>query len=124
MPHILNGRPTQEPLNREEQKSAFEALKRQYTAPQEPQPQPRLPFQEIKEFKLSAQEQLKALEQQMKDRGMEPTAIAKVEEKVQETEKKQVVKQFYCRHVFQRVEASFWGLPIRTKICSKCGLVK
>jgi hypothetical protein len=123
MPHILNGRPTQEPLNREQQAQAFEALKRNYGQQDAPHA-PKFPVEPVKETKLSENEQLKTLQQLMKERGMPETAVAKVEEKVQENHTKETIKQFYCRHEFQRVQASFLGMPVRTKICSKCGLVK
>jgi hypothetical protein len=123
MPHILNGRPTQEPLNRDQQAQAFESLKRSYGQQEAPQV-PAFPIPAVKDTKLSENEQLKILQQQMKERGLPETYVAKVEEKVQENHTKETIKQFYCRHEFQRVQASFMGLPVRTKICSKCGLVK
>ena len=57
---MINGRPTQAPLNREEQATAFEALKRQYTAEETKIPQ--FPVQGIKDLKISETEQLKALQ--------------------------------------------------------------
>lgn len=123
MPHILNGRPTQEPLNREQQAQAFEALKRSYGQQEAPKA-PAFPIPAVKDTKLSENEQLKILQEQMKERGLPETYVAKVEEKVQENHTKETIKQFYCRHAFQRVQASFLGMPVRTKICSKCGLVK
>ena len=117
---MINGRPTQAPLNREQQATAFEALKRQYVVEETKVPQ--FPIQGIKDLKLSETEQLKALEAQMAERGLKETV--KVTEHIQENQQKEVVAQFYCRHVFTKVNASFFGMPIRTKVCSKCGLVK
>ena len=116
---MINGRPTQAPLNREEQATAFEALKRQYTI--EETKIPEFPIQGIKDLKLSEMEQLKALQAQMAERGLKET---KVTEHIHENQQKQIVGQFYCRHVFAKVNASFFGMPIRTKVCNKCGLVK
>lgn len=122
MSHMFNGRPTQAPLNREEQKAAFEALKHQYFV--EPPPMPQFPLQATKEFKLTESEALKTMQQQMQERGMETQVIQKVEEKIQENTTKEVIKQFYCRHNFQRVNTRWNSIPINYKICQKCGLVK
>lgn len=119
---MLNGRPTQAPLNREEQKAAFEALKYQYFV--EPPPTPTFPMQGIKESSLSESEGLKAMQRQMTERGMEIQEIKKVEEKIQENTTKETIKQFYCRHNFQQVNTRWMGLPIKYKICQKCSLVK
>jgi hypothetical protein len=116
---MINGRPTQAPLNREQQATAFEALKRQYAVEETKVPQ--FPIQGIKDLKLSETEQLKALQAQMAERGLKETKVA---EHIHENQQKEVVSQFYCRHVFAKVNASFFGMPVRTKVCNKCGLVK
>ena len=68
-PPLLNGRPTQAPLNREQQKTAFERLKGEYF--KEPVQIPQWSIPAIKEYKLSEAEQLKAAQDQMKDRGLQ-----------------------------------------------------
>lgn len=118
----FSGRPTQAPLNRQEQKTAFESLKQQYF--QEPVPTPSLGFQPLKETKLSEAEALKTLAAQMEERNLRAEQIQQVEKKVEEIQMTETVKQFYCRHNFNSIKASFMGLPIRYKVCSKCGLVK
>jgi hypothetical protein len=117
-----NGTPTQPPLNREQQASEFEARKRMVFSEEPPAPQ--FPIQPVKEWKLSETEGLKALQAQMTERGIQPTIVQTVEKKIQENVQHQVVNQFYCRHTFQRMNATFFGMPVRSKICSKCGLVK
>ena len=120
-PPILNGRPTQPPLNRDQQKIAFEALKNSYY--QEAPVVPQFPLQPIKEYKLSEQEQLLAAQAQMKERGLQQPLV-KVEERLEEKKTVDTIKTFYCHHVFQSVNASWGVLPIKYKICKKCGLVK
>lgn len=117
-----NHRPTQAPLNREEQKKAFEALKTQYV--QETQPIPEFPFQPIRESKLTETEGLKAMQSQMQDRGIQQTVLQQVSERIQENKTKETIKQFYCFHNFQTVHTRWAGLPIKFKICKKCELVK
>ena len=118
----FSGLPTQAPLNRQEQKSAFEALKQQYF--QEPTPTPYLGFHPLKETKLSESEALKTLAAQMEERNLRADQIQQVEKKVEEIQMTETVKQFYCRHTFNPVKAKFMGLPVRYKVCTKCGLVK
>ena len=120
-PPLLNGKPTQAPLNREEQKVAFEALKQSYF--KEQPLTPTMPLQAIKEYKLSETEQLKALQQQMKDRNMNMETL-KIEERIEEKKTQETIKTFYCHHNFQLVKASWGILPVKYKVCSKCGLVK
>jgi hypothetical protein len=120
-PPILNGRPTQLPLNREQQKTAFEALKNSYF--QEAVPVPQFPVQAIKEYKLSEQEQLLAAQTQMKERGLQQP-LAKVEQRLEEKKTVDTIKTFYCQHIFQSVNANWGVLPIKYKICKKCGFVK
>jgi hypothetical protein len=50
-PPTLNGRPTQAPLNREQQKIAYEALKSEYFKEKPAMPQMSQPI--IREYKLS-----------------------------------------------------------------------
>lgn len=118
----FSGRPTQAPLNRQEQKTAFEALKQQYF--QDPVPTPQLGFQPLKETKLGEAEALKTLAAQMEERNLREDQIQQVEKKVEEIQMTETVKQFYCRHTYNPVKASFLGMPIRYKVCNKCGLVK
>lgn len=120
-PPMLNGRPTQAPLNREQQKTAFENLKSQYF--QQPPPVPTMPIQAIKEYKLSETEQLRAMQVQMQERGMKEQ-IEKVKDEIHEKKLEENIKTFYCHHVFQTVKAKWGILPVKYKICSKCGLVK
>ncbi len=120
-PPIVNGRPTQTPLNREEQKTAFEKLKGEYFKTPEPAPQWSIPA--IKEYKLSEAEQLKAAQEQMKERGLQ-VQVAKVEERLEEKRVEDTIKTFYCRHEFQIVKTQFGILPVKYKICKKCQLVK
>lgn len=118
----LNQRPTQAPLNRDEQKSAFELLKQQYS--QESAPQPVAQFGGLKEYKLSEEEALRAMQSQLQERNIQPQVQQQLEAKLEEKQQTAVVKQFYCTHVFTSVRASFMGLPIRYKMCNKCQLVK
>jgi hypothetical protein len=120
----FNQRPTQAPLNREEQKAAFEALKTQYFSGERQPPIPDFPFQPIREVKLSEKDGLKALHSQMQDRGIQETVIQQVGERIQEQTTKDTIKQFYCFHNFQTVHTRWAGLPIKFKICKKCELVK
>jgi hypothetical protein len=122
-PPLLGGKPTQAPLNREEQKIAFEALKKSYTAPASAPPTPEFPLQGIRETKLTESEQLKALRSQMMERGF-TGEIAKVDERLEEKKTADTIKSFYCNHQFQLVKAQFMLMPIKYKICLKCGLVK
>jgi ABC-type thiamine transport system substrate-binding protein len=120
-PPILNGRPTQRPLNRDEQKTAFEHLKTQYF--QEPVPTPQWQLPAIKDYKLTEAEQLQAVQKQFQERNLQQS-LAKVEERLEEKKTADTIKTFYCRHTFQSVRASWMVFPIKYKICSKCGLVK
>lgn len=118
---IFNGRPTQPPLNRDQQKTAFEALKNSYF--HEAPPTPQFPVQPIKDYKLSEQEQLLAAQAQLKERGMKEPLI-KVEERLEEKKTADTIKSFYCNHNFQTVNANWGVFPIKYKICKKCGIVK
>jgi hypothetical protein len=120
-PPLLNGKPTQAPLNREQQKIAYEALKSEYF--KEIPATPQMTQSSIKEYKLSESEQLKALQAQMKERGMS-IQVAVLEERLEEKKVEDTIKSFYCRHVFQKINARWGVLPVNCKICSKCGLVK
>ena len=117
----LNQRPTQPPLDRDQQKSAFEQLKHSYSTA--PPPPTDFPVPPTKELKLTEEQQLKALRDQMAERGLK-TEMAKVDERIEETQVADTIKKFYCTHVFQTVSAMFGILPVRYKICKKCGLVK
>lgn len=120
-PPTLNGRPTQAPLNREQQKIAYESLKAEYFKEKPALPQMNQPI--IKEYKLSEAEQLKALQAQMKERGMK-VEVQAVEERLEEKKVEDTIKTFYCRHIFTKINARWGVLPVNCKICSKCGLVK
>ncbi len=120
-PPVLNGRPTQAPLNREEQKTAYEKLKGEYF--KAPAPAPQWSLQPIKEYKLSESEQLKAAQEQMKERGLQ-VQVASVEARLEEKKVEDTIKTFYCRHEFQTVKAQFSIFPVKYKICKKCQLVK
>jgi hypothetical protein len=117
----LNQRPTQPPLDRTQQQSAYEQLKQSYFT--ERPPVPSFPLAPAQELKLSETQQLQALRDQMKERGLQMEVKA-VETRLEEKKTADTVKQFYCTHTFQTVNAKFGILPIRYKICSKCGLVK
>jgi len=121
-PPMLNQRPTQAPLNRDQQKSAFEAMKQQYN--QEPPPVPQLGLQAIKEYTLTEEDALRAMKLQLQERNIQPDTLKTVDAKIEEKQQTTTVKQFYCHHVFTAVRASFMGMPIRYKICKTCGLVK
>jgi len=121
-PPLLNGKPTQAPLNREQQKIAFESLKQSYF--QEQPPTPSMAIQPIKEYKLTEVEQLKALQLQMKERNMNVENIKEITERIDEKKTQETIKTFYCHHIFQLVKASWGILPVKYKVCSKCGLVK
>ena len=117
----FNQRPTQPPLDRDRQKLAFDQLKQSYNT--EPIPLQTFPLQPTKEFKLTEEQQLKALRDQMAERGLQ-VEVTKVEKRIEETQTAETIKKFYCTHVFQTVNATFGILPVKYKICKKCGLVK
>jgi hypothetical protein len=117
----LNKRPTQPPLDRNQQTAAFEALRAQY-ARDAPPPQP-FPVVPEKETALSERQTLEAIKNQLQERGMN-SYVPVVEEKIKENTTHTTVTQFYCRHTFQQVKANFGILPVKYKICSKCGIVK
>jgi len=114
-------RPTQAPLNREAQKLAFEALQNIYKVP-EPQLQ-HFPVEALKPEKPSEEIFLKSYKNILEERGLTHTKI-QVEKTIEEKKSTTTIKQFYCGHSFSPVRASYMGLPIRYKICSKCGVVK
>jgi hypothetical protein len=116
-----NPRPTQRPLNREEQKQQFESLQNRYSPPA--QQIPVFPIEPIKPEKPGEEVQLKTFRDMLKERGMQET-VTKVEKHIEEKKTSHTIKQFYCNHMFTPVRASYMGLPIRYKICSKCGIVK
>jgi predicted Zn-ribbon and HTH transcriptional regulator len=120
-PPMLNGKPTQAPLNREQQKHAFENLRNEYF--KEPLPVPKINVGELKEYKLTESEQLRAVQVQMQERGMNQQVL-KLDERLEEKKTQDIIKSFYCTHIFQTVKATWMVLPIKYKICKKCGLVK
>jgi len=117
----MTSRPTQAPLNREEQKRAFEALQNQYKVPEQQVQQ--FPIESLKPEKPSEEIFLKTYKNILEERGINSTKI-QVEKTIEEKTTSVTIKQFYCVHTFSPVRASYMGLPIRYKICSKCGIVK
>jgi len=113
--------PKVKPLTREEQKAAFAALHQAYR-PEVPAV-PTFPVAAVKEFKLSQEDQLRAAQEQFKERGLVPQ-VEKVETQLEEKKTATTIQQFYCSHVYQAVNAVFMGIPVRYKICKKCSLVK
>lgn len=124
---FFQGRPTQRPLNREEQKQAFATLQQGYafSAPQIVQPDPiqYFPVQPIKEIKPTAEEQLLQYKERLSTYQLKLETAA-VEKTLEETKTATTVKQFYCSHRFTPVRAKWMGLPLNYKICNLCGLVK
>jgi len=114
-------RPTQAPLNREQQKKEFEERQQQYAPPKSNIPL--FPIQAIKPEKPIEEIQLKTFRDMLNERGLH-TTVLQVEKTLEENKTSTTIKQFYCGHSFMPVRASFMGLPIRYKICSKCGIVK
>ena len=114
-------RPTQAPLNREEQKRQFEALQNQYKIQELPIQQ--FPIESMKPEKPSEELFLKSYKNILEERGIVATKIH-VEKTIEEKKVTTTIKQFYCSHTFSPVRASYMGLPIRYKICSRCGIVK
>jgi hypothetical protein len=112
-------RPTQRPLNREEQKLQFENLQKQYKQPEQQIPQ--FPIEPLKPEKPIEEVQLKTFRTMLAERGMKTVEVERVLEEKKTTT---TIKQFYCNHSYTPVRASYMGLPIRYKICSKCGIVK
>jgi hypothetical protein len=117
----MTSRPTQAPLNREEQKIIFEGLQNRYKI-SEPQVQ-QFPIESYKPEKQSEENFLKSYKNILEERGITSTKI-QVENTIKENKTTATIKQFYCSHTYTPVRASIMGLPIRYKICSKCGLVK
>jgi hypothetical protein len=113
--------PTMKPLTREQQKAAFDALKQNYT--HEQPPTPLFPMAPVKDYKLSQEDQLKAAQEQFKERGLQ-IQVKKVETQLEEKKTATTVQQFYCRHVYQAVRVKMLGIPVQYKLCQKCGLVK
>lgn len=122
-PNPLNQRPTQAPLDREGQQKAFQNLHTSYFSHQTPAPIPQFPYMPQKIEKPITDIQLKEFQEKLAERGITET-VKKVEEQRQENKTAATVKQFYCRHVFTPVRATFMSLPIHYKICNKCSLVK
>lgn len=125
---VINGRPTQKPLNREEQKQMFEAMQQQYGFKKEVQKvqEPQFPIQPVKDIPPTADQQLEGFKQRLLEYGIQPLQeeAKKVESHLEENKTTTTIKQFYCIHTYNPVRVSFMGMPMRYKICSKCGLVK
>jgi hypothetical protein len=119
----IHGKPTQKPLNREEQKKQFDSLKQEYQFTKEIPPTPVFPVEPIKDIKPSFDKQLESYKQRLTEYGIQPE-IQKVEKHQEETKTATTISQFYCKHTYNAVRANFMGMPMRYKICSKCGLVK
>jgi hypothetical protein len=118
---FLKGRYGYPQISREQQAAQFQTRKNTYL--QEPQQNPVWEIPAIKETKISEAEQLKALQNQFVERNLQVQAT-KVEERLEEKKTVDTIKSFYCQHTFQTVKAQISLLPIKYKICSKCGLVK
>ena len=127
---VINGRPTQRPLNRDEQKQMFETMQKQYgfVRPDEAVKKPsapQFPIQPIKDIQQPPDQQLEIFRQRLQEYGMPFEQEAKkVETHLEENKTTTTIKQFYCSHIYNPVRVSFMGMPMRYKICSKCGLVK
>jgi hypothetical protein len=119
----IHGKPTQKPLNREEQKQQFDSLKRDYQFAKETPPTPVFPVEPVKDIKPSFDKQLETYKQRLTEYGIQPE-IQKVEKHQEEVKTTTTINQFYCKHTYNAVRANFMGMPMRYKICSKCGLVK
>jgi hypothetical protein len=119
----LNQRPTQAPLDRDQQQKAFENLKHMYLAAPPPPPQV-FPVAPQKEQALSERQSLEAMKTQLQERGMPQEIQAEVSKKLEENHTAQTIKQFYCTHKWQQVKAQFGILPVKYRICSICGIVK
>ena len=119
----INQRPTQTPLDRDQQQKAFEMLKYTYLAQPPPPPQV-FPVQPQKEMALSERQSLEAMKVQLQERGMPQEVQVAVEKKLEENQTAQTIKQFYCTHKWQHVKAQFGILPVKYRICSVCGIVK
>jgi hypothetical protein len=109
------------PLSREEQIKAFESLKALYKTPESVVQA--FPVNALKPEKPSEELFLKSYKNILEERGIKTTQV-KVEKTIEEKKTTTTIKQFYCVHNYSPVKASFMGLPIRYKICSKCGIVK
>lgn len=109
------------PLTREEQKKAFEALQQKYEPPKSEMPI--FPIEPLKIEKPIEELQLKTFRDMLKERNMQ-ASVVKVEKNIEEKKTSTTIKQFYCSHIYVPVRASYMAIPIRYKICSKCGLVK
>lgn len=109
------------PLTRAEQKKAFESLQQIYVPPKSETPI--FPIEPLKIEKPIEEIQLKTFRDMLKERDMH-TIVSKVEKNIEEKKTSTTIKQFYCSHVYVPVRASYMAIPIRYKICSKCGLVK
>ena len=125
---VIHGRPTQKPLNREEQKQMFESMQKQYgfVEKQEIPAIPSFPIQPVKDIAPTANEQLEGYKQRLLEYNIQPfqEEAKKVETHQEEKKTTTTIKQFYCIHTYNPVRATFMGMPINYKICSKCGLVK
>jgi ABC-type phosphate/phosphonate transport system substrate-binding protein len=115
------------PLNREEQKRAFEEKLAQFSVFQESPPIPTFPVQPVKDMKPPETDQLALYQQRLAEYG-KTAEIAKeaenVQQHIEDTKQKKTIQTFYCSHSFMTVAASWMGIPIKYKICKKCNLVK
>ena len=109
------------PLTREEQKVALGKLQESYMVKETPIPV--FPMAPVKDYKLSQEDQLRAAQAQFTERGMQ-FQVQKVEKQLEEKKTSTTINQFYCRHVYQAVNVKMIGIPVRYKVCQKCGLVK
>ena len=122
---LIHGKPTQKPLNREEQKQQFDSLKREYQFTKEALPTPVFPVEAVKDIKEPANKQLELYKQRLAEYGKhQEIEFQKVEKHQEEVKTATTISQFYCQHIYNPVRVTFMGMPMRYKICSKCGLVK
>ncbi len=118
------------PLDRNEQTRAFQELQQAYgfgadgsRVPARAPPPPPVAFRPFKETAPPPKQALQHLETRMKEYSF-AEQVAKVREEIKEAETKETISQFYCTHDYVRVHTTFMGLPIRTRICKKCGVTK
>ena len=110
-------------LNREEQARAFQELQQQYGSGAAPPPPPPVAFRPFKETAPPPKQALTQLESRMKEYSF-VEQVEKVREEIKEAETKETISQFYCAHDYVRVNSTFYGLPIKARLCKKCGLTR
>jgi len=71
----------------------------------------------------SSKDFLKTYQQMLEERGFS-TKAESVKTEIDTITSKEKIKQFYCRHTFNRFFTTIFGVPSRLRICSKCNIVK